>query len=395
MQFCRWLLLGVTLFTVVAHRATAADYTILDLGTFGGDVSAAYDLNDRGQVTGWAALRKNTTAHAFRYSKGKMLDLGTLAGSASYGYGISPSGLVTGAADTRNNENLDLFLYAHGRMRDYGATGIPLYCHSHDVNDHGVAVGSARDENYRFHAWKCERGVFTDLGSFGGIGGEAFAINNAGQIAGYAYTADNIFHAFVTVNGVLTDLGTLAGIGGSYAYGINDDGVVVGASLTANYGVHAFSYANGTMTDLGSLGGYVSVAYQSNSNGQVVGYSSTLGGTGYSPFLYANGAMVDLHTLLPEDSGWDLRTNLSIQDVGNLIAINNRGQIAGTGMHNGVQRGFLMTPTQSGSGVILPEVPRLAEPLATIASPAIDAVESTAQTLSQRFTGKSLAKGQE
>jgi hypothetical protein len=46
--------------------------------------------------------------------------------------------------------------------------------------------------------------------------------------------------------------------------------------------------------------------------------------------------MNDLSTLIPADSGWKLV---------DALAINNRGQIVGTGVHNGKQAAFLLTPS--------------------------------------------------
>ena len=50
-------------------------------------------------------------------------------------------------------------------------------------------------------------------------------------------------------------------------------------------------------------------------------------------FLYRNGALTDLNTLLP-DHKWELQY---------ANAINNKGQIVGTGWHNGRQRAFLLS----------------------------------------------------
>lgn len=63
----------------------------------------------------------------------------------------------------------------------------------------------------------------------------------------------------------------------------------------------------------------------------IVGYS------GGRAFLDRNGAWIDLNTLIPANSGWVLV---------NASAINNAGQIVGTGRVNGgsQSQGFLLTP---------------------------------------------------
>ncbi|MCW3052237.1 MAG: hypothetical protein JWN14_1407, partial [Chthonomonadales bacterium] len=52
-------------------------------------------------------------------------------------------------------------------------------------------------------------------------------------------------------------------------------------------------------------------------------------------FLYRNHKMVDLNSLLPADSGWVLT---------NANGINDRGQIVGSGIYQGKQRAYLLSP---------------------------------------------------
>lgn len=72
----------------------------------------------------------------------------------------------------------------------------------------------------------------TDLGSFGGMQGGAYAINNSGEIAGYSYGPGSRYeaarrHAFLYSGGVMQDI-TPAGISDAVAMDINDDGQVTG-----------------------------------------------------------------------------------------------------------------------------------------------------------------------
>ena len=59
-------------------------------------------------------------------------------------------------------------------------------------------------------------------------------------------------------------------------------------------------------------------------------------------FLYHGGALYDLNSLIPAGSGWTLSL---------AIGINDAGQIAGAGFHNGQQRAFLLTPAAAGPSV--------------------------------------------
>ncbi len=69
----------------------------IDLGTFGGDESWAYGLNNSGHVVGWAEFDAGNH-HAFVWDGASLLDLGTLGGLFSAAYGISDNGIVVGYA---------------------------------------------------------------------------------------------------------------------------------------------------------------------------------------------------------------------------------------------------------------------------------------------------------
>jgi probable HAF family extracellular repeat protein len=70
----------------------------IDLGTFGGTISDAYDVNEAGQVAGWAQLLGGEL-HAFVWSPATgMVDLGTLLGPYSEGFEINERGWVAGSS---------------------------------------------------------------------------------------------------------------------------------------------------------------------------------------------------------------------------------------------------------------------------------------------------------
>jgi probable HAF family extracellular repeat protein len=70
---------------------------VLELGTFGGDESWAYGLNNLGWVVGWAELTAGNY-HAFVWDGDSMNDLGTLGGMFSAAYGINDQGTIVGFA---------------------------------------------------------------------------------------------------------------------------------------------------------------------------------------------------------------------------------------------------------------------------------------------------------
>ena len=67
----------------LACWASAQTYTVTDLGTLGGALSAGVGINSAGQVTGISDASSDpavTLRHAFLYSNGTMQDLGALGG---------------------------------------------------------------------------------------------------------------------------------------------------------------------------------------------------------------------------------------------------------------------------------------------------------------------------
>ncbi len=65
-----------------------------------------------------------------------------------------------------------------------------------------------------------------------------------------------------------------------------------------------------------------------------MGYSYTPDGQQRAA-IWENGVLVDLNTQLPIEAGWTLSS---------ATRINNAGQIIGTGLVNGQEQGYLLTP---------------------------------------------------
>ena len=112
----------------------------------------------------------------------------------------------------------------------------------------------------------------TDLGTLGGALSSAAGINDLGVIVGQADNDEGLTRAFVHANGTMTDLGTLGGLV-SAAFGINNAGQIFGVSEfeSNSIAVHAFLFENGAMIDLGTLGGLESFPHAMNSQGHIVG----------------------------------------------------------------------------------------------------------------------------
>ncbi|MBV8202454.1 MAG: hypothetical protein JOZ15_17690, partial [Acidobacteria bacterium] len=180
--------------------------------------------------------------------------------------------------------------------------------------------------------------------TLGGTNSGAFAINDTSLITGASDTLGSLTeHAFsLPYNGSagsLTDLDVATGSGlfNSEGQAITKTGDIVGFGSPGHNGnpVDPVLYSNGTAVPLASLGAFCNITMGINDQGDVVGRSSSrchsgrfplvLGDATQRAFLIHKCAVYDLNNLITT-SGW------TIYDA---AAINNNGQIAGTGIFNG------------------------------------------------------------
>ncbi len=96
------------------------------------------------------------------------------------------------------------------------------------------------------------------------------------------------------------------------------------------------------MIELPTLGGGQTTPRDVNNVGDIVG-DSVAPGPDLRACLWRNGSIIDLNDLLPANSGWVLRQAL---------AINDAGQIAGTGERSGQNRAFILTPATCPGWVV-------------------------------------------
>jgi probable HAF family extracellular repeat protein len=256
------------------------DNSFTDLGTLGGNESEANAVNNRGQVAGEALntipdpytsnfnnfyISGATQVHAFRWTRSRgMQDLGTLGGTDSAAFSINDRGQIAGISFTNTTVNpatgvptLDPFLWENGTMLDLGTLG-GTFGVAFALNNGGQVVGYSDllGDNSGVHpfVWDRKAGM-QDLGTLGGSTGVGAFINDAGDVVGGDSRADGSAGSFLWRHGVMTDLGNVGTYPGSQALGINSRRQIVG-NLLDNIGneIGGFLWEDGgPMVDLSTL----------------------------------------------------------------------------------------------------------------------------------------------
>ena len=322
------IIVAIALMTPV--EALAQTYRVVDLGH--GPVSYAQDISDNGTIVG--CFISDHITHFFVLGHNSTFEAGPMGGNQICAIGVNNRGEVTGSGRILGDFAVRAFLYRNDVLQllptiETGRSDAT------DINDRGDIVGQALiafPNSVVPVLYK--NGEIINLGiPAGAESGSAVAINNSGQIALYISFGQGLARFFIYEKGTFQDGGTLGGRE-SIPTRINNRGQVVGYSHTNAGSLHAFLYEHGFMTDLGDLGGGQSVARGVNERGHVVGTSNRTDGT-MTTFIWARGEMKDLNLSLIESEGWY---------ISEAAAINNSGEIVGTGLIDGESHAILLVP---------------------------------------------------
>jgi len=330
-----------------------AEYSVIDLGTLGGNFSAAMGINESGDVAGYA-YDAQSDIWAFYYDSDTQImtarpnaaGISGFGAEYSYGFDINDAGIIVGQLDHWMGNDIAFYdsgsnAYSiHLKTTDWSSSAKAI----NNVSPYPTIVGyyydtDADPDNITPYAFKHNIGTgWTDLDSDPSAAND---INNTNQIIGKSLVTTSYgsyYHATMWYNGTETDLDTGNNYG-SEAVGINNLGSVVGWYRTGvgkQYNAFVWDSTHGRQ-GLGTLGeGRYSNARAINDAGQIVGVSDIdYYGDEYRGFIYEAGQMKNLQDLILADTGW---TILAAEDI------NEKGQIVGWGYLNNDVHGFLLDP---------------------------------------------------
>jgi probable HAF family extracellular repeat protein len=343
MKRLTWMHLGFGLLLAVSARPGAAHtFLIEDLGNPGAAVIVPTDINRHGQVAGYLEL-VDGHRRAFLWTDGTFKVMSPLSGNTdSEGRGLNDQGKVVGLSwsGPRDGAKFNGVIWAPTYTRHLTSAGgdsVDLY----DISNGGVIPGAVkRGDTWQAILWTPE-GVweipYTE---------RAVAVNERDEAVGWTLLGVEEKSSWLWHDGFFAEITRDFWDVDTRAVALNILGqVALNRRSDSRPETSAFRYTDRVYLSLGDLGGYVSEATAINDNGDVVGTSLTPEGYWHA-FLFQDGVgLVDLNTQLPPESGWE---------VASANGINNRGQIVGTGSHNGEARAFRLTPLRTRPGSLRP-----------------------------------------
>lgn len=358
-------------FAVAGAACAYPEYRVTIVGPPG---SNAADINQAGAVVG--SYPVGGTTHGFINRGRGLVKLGAL-GSASAAVAVNDKGEVLGnwvGADGRYRG----FIYSCGRQRDIGAIGSNSFYS--DINNAGYTIATGYTD---FDPSGYLRAPNGSVRSIGHLPVErpitqVHSLNNRNQVAGKSGPLafpEQPYRAVIWTRGTLRDLGDL-GLTPNSANAINDRGQATGFAAVNTGGPHdrvAYLYSNGSLASIDDLSG-TDLKYSEgvgiNNHGHIVGYSDTLQG-----FVWRGRKMQSLNTVVDPRLGWN---------IPGAQAINDAGQIAATGVRNGVQYAIRLDLIRPHALSVPPLDADQAAELATIATlPATAALLERAEAEAQ------------
>ena len=232
-------------------------------------------------------------------------------------------------------------IWQNGQVQEFNFFS-NAYVYAYSINDRGDFVGAfhGRFDGAVYRPYMYADGRARELPTLGALYAWATAVNNRRQAVVSAVYAGRTAALLVPGDGTAVDIGSLGGPD-TRPYAMNNRGSIVGYSFLSPPGTaHAFLYHDGKMEDIGLPEDGSSTGIALNDHDEVIGYCYRVDGQEetWESFVFRDGKrhyLRDTLVNLPSTDHWILYRATSI---------NNRGEIAGIGMHNGRRVPFLLLP---------------------------------------------------
>jgi probable HAF family extracellular repeat protein len=260
------------------------EYSLIKLGTLGGDSAIPFSVNNSGQVAGQAELPHSNglvPEHPFLYTNGAMIDLGTLGGDFGEATSLNEHGDVAGETELSNGGVYHAFLWT-GAMQDLDPSNPGTSSGVNGINGTKSVVGNEGGQGVLFSGGAIEAIPHAPWQSVSPGG-----INDSGQIAGSCFGHVHFRACRITGNTV-NSLNPVYAHGDSDGRAINAAGDVCGSSDNAAQSEgRATLWSGGAKFNLGVLsGGHFSHCYGLNDYEQSVGDSEVATGIFSHATLY-------------------------------------------------------------------------------------------------------------
>ena len=334
----------------LTSNAPARRYSIQDVGSLSTDPShgvRAFEINNLGHVHGendLPAPAGQGKINAYWWNAHTQEKIYPIAPALSFGGSVNDAGQCVGYSTTALGD-LHAHFWDSGMTQDVHV-GPLSFSKATDVNVDALLCGtySVFIPGYivsQFRPYVGDtQGNWLDIGTFGGGGGFAYALNDHMRVIGTAKDANESMRPFLWDPSTgMQDLGSLGGF--TTPRDLDNFDRVVGMSANPAGEYRAFLWQAGGMIELATLGGSAGDAKAINDHGVAVGNSTDAGGVQHATLWPAGTAgPVSLQDAIRPGTSWVL-TGAS--------GINELGEICGTGKVNGVQRAYRLTPLVRGN----------------------------------------------
>lgn len=309
------LVLAVVAVLAAPVLALPPGYEFVDLGYR----RVPRDINNAGQVVGsdWSG---GGTHYACTWINGQESRIGPPGGGTD-AKGVNEAGDIIGDYASGGS-----FFYDHATQQSIIDNHRRVV--SHGINNAGQYILNYSGSTARVAYFGSAAEGFVELGYLNpdvidgrsSKGSQASAVNNLGQVIGYSHVTSSTTHNFWWENNVMTDLGFSVGV-----MAMNDHGQVTGG-----VGLQAFLWVNGQFTYLHPEAW---LGCDINNSGVIVGEAQRRSDHEYYAFAWQAGDYVDLNQFAPD--------GFRLQEA---YAVNDLGQIVGTGWADDGWHGYLLNP---------------------------------------------------